>query len=106
MGQWWCEYSHDYYDTEDKAREAALEFFNIFDIQDYLIDVPHRFNEMLEELARLNSPLYYKLLEEAEANFLEEAIGEYEDDDEETEWYGLTYEEVQEKLKKPLDKLD
>lgn len=103
MGQWWCDYSHDMYDTEEKAKEAALEFFNIFDIQEFIIDVPHRFNEMLKELGRLDSPLYYELLAEAEANFLEEAIGEYDDEDDESEWYGLTYEEVQEKIStKPL----
>lgn len=100
MGKWWCDYSHDVYNTEEEAREAALRFFDIYDIQDYIVEAPRRFSEMLIELARLDSPLYYELLEEAQANFLEEAIGEYEDDDEESEWYGLTYEEVQEKISK------
>lgn len=100
MGRWWCDYSHDVYDTEEEAREAALEFFGFLDIQDSIINTSHWFNKMLQELARLDSPLYYELLEEAEANFLEEAIGEYDDDDDESEWYGLTYEEVQEKITK------
>ena len=86
MGQWWCDYSHDVYDTEEEAREAALEFFDIFDIQEFIIDVPHRFNQMLKELARLDSPLYYEILAEAETNFLEEAIGEYDDEDDESEF--------------------
>ena len=106
MGQWWCDYSHDVYDTEEEAKEAALEFFNYLDIQDFIIDEYYWFGKMLKELARLNSPLYYEILAEAEANFLEEAIGEYDDDEDESEWYGLTYEEVQEKLKKPLDNPD
>lgn len=80
MGQWWCDYSHDVYDTEEEAREAALEALAFLDIEDYIIDTNAFIRKALVELARLDSPLYYETLTQIENVFLEDAIGEYPDE--------------------------
>lgn len=81
MGKWWCDYSHDTYDTEDEAREAALEALAFLDMEDYIIDTNDFIHKALVELARLDSPLYYETLTQIENVFLEDAIGEYPDDE-------------------------
>ena len=69
--------SNDYHKTYDEARDACIEHMSEDDILD---NANMDMREMLRELARLNSPLYYQYVEEATERFCEYNIHEVEEE--------------------------
>lgn len=70
------------YDTPELARERVREDMDIFDLENALhINVSPL--DMIRELQRLDSPLFYRLLEDAEEICFEERVSEIEAEDEE-----------------------
>lgn len=78
------DFGNIYYDTYEEASDAASEEFDMSDfiecgkLTDY-----DKISDMLEELARLDSPLYYTLREDAFQTFCEDWIIEIEEEEEE-----------------------
>lgn len=68
------------YSTEEEARDSLMEIVSLDDLSS-VIGFDISLENIIQELARLDSPLYYQLLEKA----LEECFGTYisEIDDEE-----------------------
>lgn len=93
--QFYCDRTHSYHDTEDEAKDALRE---TIDFDDIIGNSGCSIEEMIKELARLESPLFDKYYEEAFAVLCEEEIHEEEDDGEIEEqfeqWSKLFLEKV------------
>ncbi len=77
------DFGSTYFDTYEEARNAAIEDFDMSDFIDCgeLTDYD-KITDMLEELARLDSPLYYALMENALQAFCDQWIIEIEEEEE------------------------
>lgn len=82
MSKWYCEVDGKEFSTEEEAFEAALEYVDTYDIED-CIGEEIIMKDIIKELARLDSPLYWKLLELAHQRIFEDYFGEIDDDEEE-----------------------
>lgn len=78
------DFDDTYFDTYEEAAEAAMEDFDMTDFIEYgeLTDYD-KITDMLNELARLDSPLYYTLMENAFNAFCDMFINEIEEEEEE-----------------------
>lgn len=81
MSKWVLEVTGTEYKTEDEARDAALEYVSIDDVEAQIGNAI-TYSDLLRELARLNSPLYWKLYEAACEQVFEDYISEIDDDEE------------------------
>ena len=70
--EWWCEASHDYYDTEEQANEAALEYFD--PIWDVYANTDVSPEEIIKALMESNHPYYEELRSKAEKQYLKENV--------------------------------
>ena len=77
------DFNDTYFNTYEEAAAAAMEDFDIDDFIQYgeLRD-SRTISDILEELARLNSPLYYTLMDKAVSAYCEEWIVEIEEEEE------------------------
>lgn len=77
------DFDDTYFNTYEEAAAAAMEDFDIDDFIEYgeLRD-SRNISDMLEELARLDSPLYYTLMDKAVSAYCEEYINEVEEEEE------------------------
>ena len=77
------DFDDTYFDTYEEAADAAMEDFDMTDfIECGDLTSYDKISDMLEELARLDSPLYYTLMEDAFHTFCEEWITEIEEEEE------------------------
>lgn len=80
------EWDSNYFDTYEEAADAIMEDFDMTDfiecgeLTDY-----DKITDMLQELARLGSPLYDSLISDAFNAFCKEWIHEVEEEDDEEE---------------------
>lgn len=85
MTKWICQLDSQEYESEEAARDAAYEYIDTCDFERSIeYGVVVTFADIIEELQRLDSPLYYKLLEETQERifhdyFYEEAVDDDED---------------------------
>ena len=84
MSKWVFEVTNTEYKTEDEARDAALEYVSMDDVEAQIGNAL-TYRDLLQELQRLDSPLYWKLYEAACDQVFEDYISEIDDDDEEEE---------------------
>lgn len=82
MSKWYCAIDEREFSTEDEAIDAALEYVDTYDIENCIGD-EITMKDIIEELARLDSSLYWKLLELAHQRIFEDYFGEIDDDEEE-----------------------
>lgn len=82
MPKWYCELDEREFSTEEEAFDAALEHVDIYDIEE-CIGAEITMTDIVEELARLDSPIYWKLLELTQQHVFENYFCEIDDDDEE-----------------------
>lgn len=84
MGKWIRSYDSEEFDSEEAARDAAAE---CVDIDDIVAQVDNELTtwDLIKELERLNSPLYYDLCDKAIEQVLEDCFFEIEEDEEEEE---------------------
>jgi hypothetical protein len=82
MPKWYCELDGKEFSTEEEAFEAALEYVDTCDMEN-CIEYGITMDDIFEELARLNSPLYEKLVELAHQRIFEDFFCEIDDDDDE-----------------------
>ena len=70
------------YPTEDEARDSILEIMDDFDLAE-AIDNCYDISlyDIVKELRRLDSPLYYKLFEYTYEAFCEEYISEIDEEE-------------------------
>ena len=84
MPKWCCEVDGREFSTEEEAFDAALEYVDTYDIEE-CIGNGVTMDDIFEELARLNSPIYWKLVELTHQRVFEDYFCEIDDDDEENE---------------------
>ena len=84
MSKWVLAITETEYKTEEDARDAALEYVSFDDVEAQ-IGNSITYRDLLQELQRLDSPLYWKLYEAARDQVFEDYISEIDDDDEEEE---------------------
>ena len=84
MTKWICQIDCQEYDSEESARDAALDYIDTCDFEQVIEkNGAITFDDIIEELKRLDSPLYYKLLEEARERIFHDYFYEEVDDEEE-----------------------
>ena len=82
MTKWICELDSQEYNSEESARDAALNYIDTCDFEQVIEeDGAIIFDDIIEELKRLDSPLYYKLLEEARERIFRDYFYEEADDE-------------------------
>lgn len=81
MPKWYCEIDGREFSTEDEAIDAALDYVETYDIENCIGD-EITMKDIFEELARLDSSLYWRLLELAHQRVFEDYFGEIDDDEE------------------------
>ena len=81
MAKWICSYDNKEFENEEAAREAAM---NIINIDDIVAQVGNKLTtwDLIKELARLDSPLYYELFDAATEQILEDYFSEINEDEE------------------------
>ena len=82
--KWECLIDGSEYDTEEEAREAARERVDFDDVCAQ-IGNDITYEDLIKELARLDSPIYYELLQAAENQVFEDYFSTIEAGDEEDE---------------------
>ena len=81
MIKWECLIDGSEFDTEEAARDAARENVDFDDVCAQIGNVI-TCEDLIKELARLDSPIYYDLLQAAEDQVFEEYFAITEDDEE------------------------
>lgn len=84
MSKWVCSIDGTEYKTENEAREIALEHVSMDDVEAQIGNAI-TYSDLLRELQRLNSPLYWDLYEAACEEVFEDYFSEVDDDEEEEE---------------------
>lgn len=84
MPKWYCEIDGREFSTEDEAIDAALEYVETYDIENCIGD-EITMKDIMEELARLNSPLYWELVNLARQRVFEFYFGKIDAEEEENE---------------------
>ena len=81
MAKWIRCYDSEEFDSEEAAWDAAAEFV---DVDDIVAQVGYELTtwDLIKELARLGSPLYYDLLDAAIRQVFEDYFSEVDDDEE------------------------
>lgn len=83
MSKWVCEIYGREYESEEEARIAALNYIDICDFERAIERGGSvTFADIIKELQRLESPLYYKLLEEVENTVFHSYFCEESEEDE------------------------
>lgn len=80
--KWECLVDGSEFDTEEEAREAARERVDFDDVCAQ-IGNDITYEDLIKELARLDSPIYYELLQAAENQVFEDYFSTIEVEDEE-----------------------
>lgn len=80
--KWECLIDGSEFDTEEDAREAARERVDFDDVCAQ-IGNDITYEDLIRELARLDSPMYYDLLQAAENQVFEDYFSTIEAEDEE-----------------------
>lgn len=84
MTKWICQLDCQEYNSEESARDATLDYIDTCDFEQVIEENGAiTFDDIIEELKRLDSPLYYKLLEEARERIFHDYFYEEVDDEEE-----------------------
>jgi hypothetical protein len=82
MTKWICQLDSREFDSEESARDAVSEYVDASDFEQVIDNYGSiTFDDIIEELQRLDSPLYHKLMEEIHERifqdyFYEEAVNE------------------------------
>ena len=83
MSKWICEIDGREYESEEEAREGALDYIDTCDFERAIeCGESVSFADIIEELSRLDSPLYYKLLEEVQETIFHDYFYEESKEDE------------------------
>lgn len=83
MNKWICEIDNQEYESEEEARIAALNYIDICDFERAIeCGESVSFTDIIKELSRLDSPLYYKLLEEIQETIFHDYFYEESEEDE------------------------
>ena len=83
MTKWICQIDCQEYDSEEEARDATLDYIDTCDFEQVIEENGAiTFDDIIEELKRLDSPLYYKLLEEARERIFRDYFYEESEEDE------------------------
>ena len=78
--KWECLIDGSEFDTEEEAREAARERVDFDDVCAQ-IGNDITYEDLIKELARLDSPIYYELLQAAEDQVFEDYFSTIEAED-------------------------
>lgn len=82
MTKWICQFDNQEYNSEEAARDAAFDYIDTCDFEQVIEENGAIiFDDIIEELKRLDSPLYYKLLEKAHERIFQDYFYEEADDE-------------------------
>ena len=82
MTKWICQLDSQEYESEEAARDAAYEHIDICDFGESIeYGGVVTLADVVRELQRLDSPLYYKLLEDVQERIFRDYFYEEEDDE-------------------------
>lgn len=83
MSKWVCQIDGREYESEEEARIAVLNHINTCDFKQAIeYGGSVCFADIIRELQRLESPLYYKLLEEVQETIFHDYFYEESEEDE------------------------
>lgn len=83
MSKWICQIDGQEYNSEEEAQDAALDYIDTCDFEQAIrCDGSVTFADIIKELQRLDSPLYYRLLEEAQETIFHDYFYEEREEDE------------------------
>lgn len=86
MTKWICQLDSQEYNSEEAARDAAYDYIDTCDFEQSIeCGEVVTLADIIKELQRLDSPLYYKLLEEVHERIFHDYFYEEAADDEEEE---------------------
>ena len=84
MTKWICQIDNQEYNSEEAVRDAVNEYICTYDFEQVIgANETITLDDIIKELQRLDSPLYYKLLEEIEERIFQDYFYEVSDDEEE-----------------------
>lgn len=84
MTKWICQIDNQEYNSEEAARDAVYEYIDTYDFEQTIgANETITLDDIIKELQRLDSPLYYKMLEEVEERIFQDYFYKVEDDEEE-----------------------
>lgn len=82
MTKWICQLDDQEYASEEAARDAAFEHIDTCDFEESIeYGGAVTLADIINELQRLDSPLYYKLLEEVQERIFRDYFYEVADDE-------------------------
>lgn len=82
MTKWVCQIDSQEYASEEAARNAAYDYIDTCDFEQSIeYDEVVTLADIIKELQRLDSPLYYKLLEEVHERIFRDYFYEVADDE-------------------------
>lgn len=83
MSKWVCQIDNQEYESEEEARDAVLDYITTCDFEQAIeCGESVSFADIIKELSRLDSPLYYKLLEEVQETIFHDYFYEESEEDE------------------------
>ena len=82
MTKWICQLDNQEYESEEAARDAVYEHIDTCDFEESIqYGGAVTLADIVKELQRLDSPLYYKLLEEVQERIFRDYFYEVADDE-------------------------
>lgn len=82
MTKWICQLDSQEYESEEAAQNATLDYIDICDFEQIVGENGAiTFADIIKELQRLDSPLYYNLLEQAQERVFRDYFYEVADDE-------------------------
>lgn len=83
MSKWICQIDSQEYNSEEEARDAVLDYIDTCDFERAIeCGESVTFSDIIKELQRLESPLYYRLLEEVQETIFHDYFYEESEEDE------------------------
>lgn len=82
MTKWICQLDSREFNSEEAARDAVSEYVDASDFEEVIDNYGAvTFDDIIEELQRLDSPLYHKLMEEIHERIFQNFFYEVADDE-------------------------
>lgn len=82
MSKWICQIDNQEYESEEEARDAVFAYIDTCDFERAVeCGGAVTFSDIIKELRRLESPLYYQLLEEIEETIFHDYFYEEAEDE-------------------------
>lgn len=82
MSRYYCEIDCSEYNNEEEACEAAFDYIDTDDLEEAMREL-YTIRKIIKELGRLDSPMYYEIIDQARIQVFNEWFHEIEEEEEE-----------------------